>query len=63
MEAATDRAQLMFIHGAWLAANSWDTFAEYFESRGYAVSAPEWPRKRATSRSSGTTPRRSGASG
>ena len=45
MEPATDRAQLMFIHGAWLAANSWDTFAEYFESRGYAVSAPEWPRK------------------
>ena len=45
MEPATDRTQLMFIHGAWLAANSWDTFAEYFESRGYAVSAPEWPRK------------------
>jgi pimeloyl-ACP methyl ester carboxylesterase len=35
----------MFVHGAWLAANSWDTFAEYFESRGYEVSAPEWPRK------------------
>jgi len=45
VEAATDRTQLMFVHGAWLASNSWDTFAEYFESRGYAVSAPEWPRK------------------
>ncbi|HEY7561638.1 MAG TPA: alpha/beta hydrolase [Gaiellaceae bacterium] len=45
MEAATDRTHLMFVHGAWLAANSWDTFAEYFESRGYEVSAPEWPRK------------------
>jgi pimeloyl-ACP methyl ester carboxylesterase len=45
VEAATDRTQLMFVHGAWLAANSWDSFAEYFESRGYAVSAPEWPRK------------------
>jgi pimeloyl-ACP methyl ester carboxylesterase len=45
VEAATDRTHLMFVHGAWLAANSWDTFAEYFESRGYEVSAPEWPRK------------------
>lgn len=45
MEAATDRPPLMFIHGAWLSARSWDTFAEYFEARGYPVSAPEWPRK------------------
>jgi pimeloyl-ACP methyl ester carboxylesterase len=46
VEAAADaRPPLMFIHGAWLSARSWDTFAEYFESRGYAVSAPEWPRK------------------
>src|SRR5512132_2116590 len=35
----------MFIHGAWLTSGSWETFAEYFESRGYEVSAPEWPRK------------------
>jgi alpha-beta hydrolase superfamily lysophospholipase len=35
----------MLIHGAWLSARSWDMFAEYFESRGYTVSAPEWPRK------------------
>ena len=40
-----DRIPLMLIHGAWLAANSWDNFAEYFESRGFGVSAPEWPRK------------------
>jgi hypothetical protein len=24
---------MMLIHGAWLAANSWDTFAGYFEGR------------------------------
>ena len=35
----------MLIHGAWLAANSWESFARYFEARGFAVSAPEWPRK------------------
>jgi pimeloyl-ACP methyl ester carboxylesterase len=41
----SDRIPLMLIHGAWLAANSWENFAQYFESRNFAVSAPEWPRK------------------
>jgi alpha-beta hydrolase superfamily lysophospholipase len=36
---------LMLIHGAWLSARSWENFADYFASRGFAVSAPEWPRK------------------
>jgi pimeloyl-ACP methyl ester carboxylesterase len=36
---------LMLIHGAWLSGRSWENFAEYFEKRGFAVSAPEWPRK------------------
>ena len=36
---------LMLIHGAWLSARSWENFASYFEQRGFAVSAPEWPRK------------------
>ena len=40
-----DRIPLMLIHGAWLSARSWEQFAEYFEARGFAVSAPEWPRK------------------
>jgi alpha-beta hydrolase superfamily lysophospholipase len=35
----------MLIHGAWLSSRSWETFAEYFRNRGFAVSAPEWPRK------------------
>jgi pimeloyl-ACP methyl ester carboxylesterase len=37
---------LMMIHGAWLTARSWENYAEYFGKRGFAVSAPEWPRKR-----------------
>jgi alpha-beta hydrolase superfamily lysophospholipase len=45
VQAATDRIPLLLIHGAWLSARSWESFAEYFESRGFAVSAPEWPRK------------------
>jgi alpha-beta hydrolase superfamily lysophospholipase len=35
----------MLIHGAWLSSGSWDNFADYFRSRGFDVSAPEWPRK------------------
>jgi len=37
---------LVFIHGAWLSARSWENYANYFAKRGFAVSAPEWPRKR-----------------
>jgi alpha-beta hydrolase superfamily lysophospholipase len=36
---------LILIHGAWLSARSWESFADYFGARGFAVSAPEWPRK------------------
>ena len=46
MEAPADRIPLLLIHGAWLSSRSWDNFADYFSSRGFAVSAPEWPRKR-----------------
>src|SRR5256885_2759004 len=35
----------MLIHGAWLSSRSWENFARYFGDRGFAVSAPEWPRK------------------
>jgi len=36
---------LIFIHGAWLSARSWEHYVDYFGKRGFAVSAPEWPRK------------------
>jgi len=42
---APSRSPLMFVHGAWLSSQSWDTFAGHFRDRGYDVSAPEWPRK------------------
>jgi pimeloyl-ACP methyl ester carboxylesterase len=45
--AATHRMPLMLIHGAWLASGSWENFSNYFSDRGFAVSAPEWPRKEA----------------
>lgn len=40
-----DRIPLMLIHGAWLSSKSWENFVQYFDNRGFAVSAPEWPRK------------------
>jgi pimeloyl-ACP methyl ester carboxylesterase len=43
--SANDRTPLMLIHGAWLSSGSWKNFADYFGERGFAVSAPEWPRK------------------
>jgi pimeloyl-ACP methyl ester carboxylesterase len=46
--AAAHRTPLMLIHGAWLTSGSWENFSNYFSQRGYAVSAPEWPRKEDT---------------
>jgi pimeloyl-ACP methyl ester carboxylesterase len=43
---STQKPPLMFIHGAWLSARSWEMFIEYFEARGFETSAPEWPRKK-----------------
>ena len=48
MEASqTENGQipLILIHGAWLSARSWKNYVEYLGKRGFAVTAPEWPRK------------------
>jgi len=37
--------RIVFIHGAWLASNSWERFAAFFAARGYTTLTPEWPRK------------------
>ena len=36
---------LMLIHGARLSAGSCENHADYCGKPGFAVSAPEWPRK------------------
>jgi len=36
---------LVLIHRAWISARSWNNYVDYFGKRGFAVSAPEWPRK------------------
>jgi pimeloyl-ACP methyl ester carboxylesterase len=34
---------VLFIHGLWLHARSWDSWIEHFTSAGYQASAPGWP--------------------
>ncbi|MYS80324.1 alpha/beta hydrolase [Embleya scabrispora] len=34
---------VLFIHGLWLHASSWDAWTELFRAEGYAPSAPGWP--------------------
>lgn len=40
---ATGRTPVVFIHGLWLLAGTWDPWAELFEQAGYAPVAPDWP--------------------
>ena len=34
---------VVFIHGLWLLASSWDTWADLFEQAGYSSVKPGWP--------------------
>jgi pimeloyl-ACP methyl ester carboxylesterase len=40
---ASGRTPVVFIHGLWLLASSWDNWAALFEEAGYAAVAPAWP--------------------
>jgi pimeloyl-ACP methyl ester carboxylesterase len=44
-DTQSDRIPMVLVHGAWLSARSWENYSDYFGKRGFAVSAPEWPRK------------------
>jgi non-heme chloroperoxidase len=41
---ASGRQPVVFVHGLWLLASSWDAWRERFESEGYAAVAVDWPR-------------------
>jgi pimeloyl-ACP methyl ester carboxylesterase len=34
---------VVFVHGLWLLANSWDNWRSLFEAQGYTTLAPGWP--------------------
>ena len=40
---ATGRTPVVFIHGLWLLASSWDRWASLFDEAGYAPVALRWP--------------------
>ena len=40
---SSGRTPVVFIHGLWLLASSWDNWAALFEEAGYAPVAPIWP--------------------
>ncbi len=35
---------IVLIHGLWLTPRSWESFASFYEGRGYKVLRPAWPR-------------------
>src|SRR5258708_29689861 len=42
--ANTDGKQpVVFVHGLWLLASSWDNWRALFEEQGYTTLAPVWP--------------------
>ena len=34
---------VVFVHGLWLLASSWDNWRKFFEAQGYTTIAPGWP--------------------
>lgn len=40
---ADSRTPVIFIHGLWLHASSWDEWLKQFEHAGYETMAPGWP--------------------
>jgi pimeloyl-ACP methyl ester carboxylesterase len=45
---ASGLAPVVFVHGLWLLASSWDRWRTVFEEAGYATVAPDWPDDPAT---------------
>jgi non-heme chloroperoxidase len=40
---ASGRTPVVFVHGLWLLASSWDRWATVFETAGYSALSPGWP--------------------
>ena len=34
---------VLFVHGLWMLASSWQPWRAYFEDNGYSTVAPGWP--------------------
>lgn len=40
---ASRKTPVVFIHGLWLLASSWERWSAFFEDAGYIATAPGWP--------------------
>jgi non-heme chloroperoxidase len=40
---SSGKQPVVFVHGLWLLAGSWDGWTSHFEDRGYAAMAVDWP--------------------
>jgi pimeloyl-ACP methyl ester carboxylesterase len=38
-----EKQPIVFVHGLWLLASSWENWRPFFEERGYVTIAPGWP--------------------
>jgi pimeloyl-ACP methyl ester carboxylesterase len=45
---ASGRQPVLFVHGLWLLAGSWNNWKDLFEANGYAAVAADWPDDPAT---------------
>src|SRR5258708_9693605 len=45
---ASQLTPVVFVHGLWLLASSWDRWRTVFEEAGYTTLAPDWPDDTAT---------------
>ena len=43
MPGPTDASPVVFIHGLWLHATSWQPWTQLFGEAGYTTLAPGWP--------------------
>src|SRR6202789_1788761 len=54
---ATGLPPVIFIHGLWMLASSWQPWRAFFEENGYATIAPGWPDDPATTGEARANPR------
>ena len=40
---SSERQPVVFVHGLWLLAGSWDPWRAHFDQAGYTTLAPGWP--------------------
>jgi len=56
MTENSNKPSVVFVHGLWLHAESWNNWIEFFRSKGYEASAASWPGDGATTEATRKNP-------